>query len=232
MNGSESKKEASRWHTLSSEALSRELQADPETGLPEQEARIRLVQQGPNELPQAPLVSPVTLFLRQFSSIIIWVLIGAALVSGLLQEWVDAAAILVIVALNAVLGFVQEFRAERSLEALKRMEVVMARVVRNGEVRGIPARDVVPGDLIEVAAGDRIPADARLLYAAGLRTQEASLTGESTPVEKVAQPMPQGDVPLGDRRNMLYMGTVAAAGRGRAVVVRRGYGQSWARSPR
>ncbi len=162
---------------------------------------------------------PLTLLLEQFSSLIVWVLIGAAIVSGLLQEWVDAIAIIAIVMLNAVLGFVQNFRAERSLAALKQMVVVTARVIRDGVLVSLPARDLAPGDLIQVEAGDRVPADARLMYTAGLQTQEASLTGESTPVVKCAEPILQEDAPLGDRRSMLYMGTIVVSGKGRALIV-------------
>jgi Ca2+-transporting ATPase len=208
-----------KWHTLESGGLCKELQTDPEHGLKAAEAVARLAKYGPNELPQAPPASPLKLFLGQFSSLIVWVLIGAAIVSGLLQEWVDAAAIIAIVILNAILGFVQEFRAERSLEALKQMVVVTARVFRDGSLVSLPARDLVPGDLIQVEAGDRIPADARLVYAAGFRTQEASLTGESTPVTKSTGQISQAEVSLGDRHNMLYMGTVAVSGKARALVV-------------
>ncbi len=209
----------SLWHTLTQDVLAEELRSSPETGLAEHGAQRRLAEYGPNELPRDPPISPLKLFLEQFSSLIVWVLIGAAIVSGLLQEWIDAAAIIAIVILNAVLGFVQEFRAERSLEALKQMVVVTARVFRDGSLVSLPARDLVPGDLTQVEAGDRVPADARLVYATGLQTQEASLTGESTPVVKSSDPIPQEEIPLGDRHNMLYMGTVVVSGKGRALVV-------------
>jgi Ca2+-transporting ATPase len=162
------------------------------------------------------------LFLAQFTSLIIWVLIGAAVISGLLREWVDAGAILAIVMLNAILGFVQEYRAERSLAALRRLSVTTARVVRGGELRSIPARDVVPGDLIQVEAGDHIPADARVVYATTLRTQEAALTGESTSVDKTAEGLTGDAVAIADRRNMLFFGTQVTAGKGRALVVATG----------
>ena len=207
------------WHALAIEATAAELRADSAGGLTQAEAARRLAECGPNELPHAPPVSALRLLLDQFTSLIVWVLIGAAIVSGLLQEWVDAIAIVAIVILNAVLGFVQEFRAERSLAALKRMAVMTARVLRDGVLVSLPARDLAPGDLIQVEAGDRIPADARLTYATALQTQEASLTGESTPVVKSAEPIALEDTPLGDRRNMLYMGTVAVSGKGRALIV-------------
>ncbi len=207
---------------MSPGAAVRELGSDLDRGLSEQEAARRLAVHGPNELPEAPPPSPLALFLAQFSSLIIWVLIGAAVVSGFLQEWVDAGAILAIVFLNAVLGFAQEFKAERSLAALKKLSVATARVVRDGSARSIPARELVPGDLILVEAGDYVPADARLTYAAALRTQEAALTGESTPVDKSVAAMSGDDHPLAERRNLVFMGTVVVAGKGRAVVVATG----------
>ncbi|UVT19684.1 MAG: cation-translocating P-type ATPase [Nitrospira sp.] len=210
------------WHTLTFESLKRELSSDINDGLTEREAEHRLATVGPNELPEASPPSPLKILLAQFSSLIVWVLIGAALVSGLLQEWIDAAAIVAIVVLNAILGFVQEFRAERSLAALRKLSVAMARVIRAGVARSIPARELVPGDLIQVEAGDRIPADSRLIYATSLQTQEASLTGESTPVSKSAELIPQIEVPLGDRRNMLFMSTVVVSGKGRALVTSTG----------
>jgi Ca2+-transporting ATPase len=206
------------WHALSIERLEQEIQSDIDTGLTASEAQHRLATVGPNELPEAAPPSPLKIFLSQFTSLIVWVLIGAAAVSGLLQEWIDAVVILAIVVLNAILGFVQEFRAERSLAALKQLSVATARVIRDGTVLAIPAGQVVPGDLIQIEAGDRVPADSRVVYATGLQTQEASLTGESTPVAKSAEPIPQTEVPLGDRHNMLFMGTIAVSGKGRALV--------------
>ncbi|MGH7227971.1 MAG: cation-translocating P-type ATPase, partial [Nitrospiraceae bacterium] len=210
------------WHALTAEAVSAQLCSDPITGLTEREARERPALYGPNELPEAPPVSPFRLFLAQFSSLIVWVLIGAAVISGLLADWVDTAAIIAIVILNAVLGFVQEFRAERSLAALKQMSVASARVIRDGTLRSIPARDLVPGDLIQVEAGDHVPADARLVYAAALRTQEAALTGESTPVDKTKQTLTEETRAIGDRSNMMFLGTDVTAGKGRALVVATG----------
>jgi Ca2+-transporting ATPase len=210
------------WHALSIERLEQELQSDIDTGLTASEAQHRLATVGPNELPEAAPPSPLKIFLSQFANLIVWVLIGAAAVSGLLQEWIDAVAILAIVVLNAILGFVQEFRAERSLAALKQLSVATARVIRDGTVLAIPAGQVVPGDLIQIEAGDRVPADSRVVYATGFQTQEASLTGESTPVAKSAEPIPQTEVPLGDRHNMLFMGTIVVSGKGRALVTATG----------
>ncbi|MEK6617871.1 MAG: cation-translocating P-type ATPase [Nitrospirota bacterium] len=215
---------APAWHALSPEALAGELRTNLGMGLPESEAGRRLADLGLNELPEAPPVSPLRLFLAQFASLIVWVLIGAAAISGLLADWVDTAAILAIVVLNAALGFIQEYRAERSLAALKKLSVTTARVIRDGAVRSIPARELVPGDLIQVEAGDHVPADARLVYATALRTQEAALTGESTPIDKTDETLTSEAMPLADKANMVFLGTTVAAGKGRAVVVATGLG--------
>ncbi|MDH5740113.1 MAG: cation-translocating P-type ATPase [Nitrospira sp.] len=207
---------------LSTEDLARQVEVDAEHGLTAEEARRRLDSQGANELPESPPPSLLSLFLSQFTSVIVWVLIGAAIISGLLEDWLDAAAILTIVLLNGVLGFVQEFRAERSLAALRKMSVATARVVRDGTLRVIPAREVASGDVVLLEAGDRIPADARLVYTTNFHTQEASLTGESTPVEKSADAIDRPDVPLADRSNMVFMGTVAVSGKARALVTATG----------
>ncbi|MDR4462943.1 MAG: cation-translocating P-type ATPase [Nitrospira sp.] len=202
--------------------IARHMEADTEHGLTAEEARRRLDSHGANELPENPPPSLLSLFLSQFTSVIVWVLIGAAVVSGLLEDWVDSAAILAIVLLNGILGFVQEFRAERSLAALRRMSIATARVVRDGTLLMIPAREVVSGDVVLLEAGDRIPADARLVYTTNFHTQEASLTGESTPVQKGAQVIDRPDVPLADRSNMVFMGTVAVSGKARGVVTATG----------
>jgi Ca2+-transporting ATPase len=195
------------------------LGTDSERGLAGQEVERRYAEFGPNELPEAPPPSLLKLFLSQFTSVIVWVLIGAAVISGLLEDWLDAAAILTIVILNGLLGFVQEFRAERSLAALRKMSVATARVIRDGVLQSIPARELVSGDVILLEAGDRIPADARLIYATNFQVQEASLTGESTPVQKAATDLDRADVSLADRTNMAFMGTIAVLGKARALVV-------------
>ena len=163
-------------------------------------------------------MSPLKVFVAQFASLIIWVLIAAAVVSGLLGEWLDTGAILAIVVLNAVLGFVQEYRAEKSLAALRKLTSPTSRVVRDGERSIVAARELVPGDLVEIESGDHVPADGRVVWVANFATQEASLTGESLPVEKVAEPLGTADTSLGDRRNMLFSGTAAVSGRARMLV--------------
>ena len=215
-------KSAMAWYARPAEALAGELLTDLNVGLNTDEVARRQAQEGFNELPEAPPPSLLKLFLSQFTSLIVWVLIGAAIVSGLLEDWIDAAAILAIVFFNGVLGFVQEFRAERSLAALRKMSVAMARVIREGTLQSIPARELVRGDVIALEAGDRIPADARLFYAANFQAQEASLTGESTPVHKQAELLDTTEVPLADQRNMVFMGTVAVSGKARGLVVATG----------
>ena len=156
-------------------------------GISTSEAGLWLEKYGQNKLEEKKGRSPLSLFLDQFRDFIIWVLIGAALVSGFLQEWVDALAIIAIVILNAILGFVQEYRAEKSLAALKKLSSPTSKVIRDGQHNIIPAGELVPGDLIEIEAGDNVPADSRICWlSSNFSVQEASLTGESTPVVKTA----------------------------------------------
>lgn len=210
------------WHSLPANVLATEFRTNLDAGLSAEEARRRQACEGFNELPEARRVSLLSLFLSQFTSVIVGVLIAAAVISGFLEDWVDAAAIMAIVFLNGLLGFVQEFRAERSLAALRKMSVAMARVVRDGALCSIPARELVPGDLILLEPGDRIPADARVIYATNFQTQEASLTGESTPVQKGTTILDAPDVSLADRTNMAFMGTTVVSGKSRTLVVATG----------
>jgi len=209
-------------HATAVDALVTALATDRDQGLSATQAHERLARHGANELSEAPPVPWWRKLLRQFQQLVIGILIVAALVSGLLGEWLDALAILVIVLLNGMLGFLQEGRAERALAALRRLSAPLARVVRDGTLRMVPARELVCGDRIEVEAGDYVPADARLIEAFGLRVQEAALTGESSPVDKDARAVLEEVVPLGDRRNMVYLGTLTAAGKASAVVVATG----------
>ncbi len=206
------------WHSLSTEDVLAQL-GSAATGLSISEATRRLAVNGPNELKEGEPISPLHMFLAQFKSLIIWVLIAAAVISGLLGERMDAIAILAIVVLNAVIGFYQEFQAEKSIAALKKMTSPHATVRRGGQVTSIPASGVVAGDILTLEAGDLIAADARLLEAASLKCVEAALTGESQAVMKQVGTLEQRDVPLGDRTNMIFMGTSVAAGTGQAVVV-------------
>jgi Ca2+-transporting ATPase len=188
-------------------------------GLSDTDAAERLARFGPNQLREKKGRSPVGQFFDQFKDFMIWVLMGAALVSGFLGEWVDAVAIIAIVILNAAMGFVQEYRAEKSLAALKRLSSPSSKVIRDGDYRVVPSSTIVPGDLVELEAGDNVPADGRIVWhTANFSAQEASLTGESTPVLKTAVPLDERDVPLADRANTVYLGTSAASGKARALV--------------
>lgn len=188
-------------------------------GISSQEVIERQKKYGLNQLAEKKGRSAIALFFDQFKDFMIWVLIGAALVSGFLKEWVDAFAIIGIVILNAILGFVQEFRAEKSLAALKKLSSPTSKVIRDGNHQVIPSSEIVPGDLVEMEAGDFVPADGRIVYATGnTATHEASLTGESTPVSKTSSRIDKEDTSLADRSNMVYMGTSVVSGKTRALV--------------
>ncbi|NLD72072.1 MAG: cation-translocating P-type ATPase, partial [Chloroflexi bacterium] len=168
--------------------------------------------------------NPIVAFLEQFTEVMVIVLIVAAVISFIVGETVDAIMILVIVILNAILGFSQEYRAERAMAALRRLAIPTVRVRRGGEVQEIESLDLVPGDIILLEAGMRVPADARVLESVNLRIEEAALTGESVPVEKAEDAIEGSGIPLGDRRNMAYMGTTVSYGRGTAVITGTGMG--------
>ena len=192
---------------------------DPAVGLSADEACRRLAAHGRNELLAKPGVTPWQILLGQFKEFIIWVLVAAAAVSGCLGEWVDALAIVGIVILNAVLGFIQEYRAEQSLAALKKLASPTSHVLRNGALAVVPSAELVPGDVIELESGDHVPADGRLIsHTANFGVQEASLTGESAPVAKHNRPLDGAAVPLAERFNLVFMGTSVVSGRARAVV--------------
>ena len=211
----------SLWHTLSSaEALAR-LNARP-AGLTGSEAAQRLAEHGPNELQAAQRISPWALLFEQFKNVLTIMLLVATALSAFLGHWTEAIAIAVIVLFAVLLGFVQEYRAERAIEALRQMAAPTATVLRDGEEVELPARDLVPGDVTLLRAGDKIPADVRLIEAINLQIEEAALTGESVPVEKHAAAIPGHDLAVGDRKNMGYAGTAATYGRGRALVVATG----------
>ncbi len=208
-----------KWWYIEKEAVARNLATDTEKGLTHQEVTERQQQYGPNQLAEKEGRSFIAMFFDQFKDFMIWVLIGAALVSGFLQEWVDAIAIISIVILNAILGFIQEFRAEKSLAALKKLSSPTSKVVRDGKHHVIPSNEIVPGDLVEIEAGDFVPADSRIVYATGnMSAHEASLTGESTPVQKSALTLASENIALADRSNMLYLGTSVVAGKARSLV--------------
>jgi P-type Ca2+ transporter type 2C len=206
------------WHSQSAEEVLAQLASTSE-GLSSHEAAQRLAAHGPNELKEGKPISPLQIILGQFKSLIIWILIAAGVISGLLGERVDAIAILAIVVLNAVIGFYQEFKAEKAIAALKKLTAPQAKVRRGGQVTSISALGIVTGDILTLEAGDLVAGDGRLLEAASLKCIESALTGESAAVMKQPATLERGDVPLGDRENMVFMGTSVAAGTGRAVVV-------------
>ena len=211
------------WHHRTAEEVLAQLSSSA-SGLSGQEAAQRLAADGPNELTEAARINLLRIFLGQFKSLLIWILIAAGTIVGVMGELTEAIAILAIVVLNAVIGFYQEFSAEQSIAALKMMTAPQAKVHRDGKVVAISASDIVAGDVIALEAGDLVAADARLLSASALKCIESALTGESEAVEKqpgqcgIGNP-PAEDVPLGDRENMVFMGTSITAGTGTAVVV-------------
>jgi len=207
-------------YRISVSELFTQLQSDP-SGLAPAEADRRLAHYGPNELTTITQIHPLRIFLNQFKSFIIYILLFAVAASLLIGEYVDTLIILVILLANAAIGFYQELGAKRSLEALKNIATLQARVIRAGELLLLPARELVVGDLIEVTAGDRVPADVRIVEAVRLQAEEAALTGESLPVEKHAETI-ASEVTLGDRRNLLFSATTVVAGHGRALVVATG----------
>jgi Ca2+-transporting ATPase len=198
-----------------------ELRSGP-GGLSPDEARERLALHGPNRLREKPKESALLLFARQFTDLLIVILAIAAAVSWLLGEWLDAAAILAILILNGIIGFLQEFRAEKALAALKRMTAPVARVIRGGTEGVVDARDLVPGDIVLVTEGDRVPADGRLLETVALEADEAPLTGESVPVPKDAGLVCEAGETIHCHGNMVFLGTVITRGRGKAVVTATG----------
>ena len=198
------------------------LKTDISRGLSKAEAERRLAEVGPNRLTEKEPPSAFILLLEQFNNFIVWVLIAASLISGFLGEWEDAVAIIAIVILNAVLGFIQESRAQKSLAALKKLSAPTTRVLRDGEYSVIPSEKVVPGDVVLLEAGDYIPADVRLVNVSRFATQEASLTGESTSVNKTAEKTDQAELAIADRKNMAFMGTSAVSGKANAVIVETG----------
>lgn len=208
------------WWELDIIEIEKALGVDSAMGLSLEEAELRLSKYGPNQLKEKKGISPLDIFIGQFKNFIVWILIGAALVSGFLQEWIDAFAIVAIVILNAILGFIQEYRAEKSLIALKKLSSPNSKVIRSGLRQILNSYKIVPGDVIELEAGDNIPADSRLIWITpNFTVSEASLTGESHPVSKTTLSLKEKDVPLADRANMVYMGTSIASGKARAVVV-------------
>jgi P-type Ca2+ transporter type 2C len=212
---------ADAWHRLDIAGAAERVRTSADSGLSTQEAERRLAEVGPNELTAGSGVSAWKLLLEQFRNILILILLGAVALSIVLGHATEAIVIGAIVMLAAVLGFVQEYRAERAIEALSRMAAPTATVVRDGHELEVPARELVPGDVLVVHAGDKTSADGRLVEAVNLQVEESALTGESLPVEKQIEALDNADS-VGDRTNMVYTGTTVTYGRGRAVVVATG----------
>lgn len=210
------------WHVLPWLDVVKALEVHPGKGLSLKEVNHRLTEFGKNMLETKKGVHPVFVFLGQFKDFMVLVLLAATIVSGLLGEIADAVTIMAILIVNAILGFIQEYRAEKSIDSLKSLTAPEARVLREGVESRIPAADLVPGDIVLLEAGDRIPADIRWIQAVNIEVEESALTGESHPVSKSVSPLSDELTPMADRSNMGYMGTVVVNGRGAGVVVSTG----------
>ncbi|WP_078414900.1 calcium-translocating P-type ATPase, SERCA-type [Priestia abyssalis] len=208
-----------KWYELSEKAVLQMTKTTKETGLSTKEAKEKQKQDGMNELEEAEKQSALLLFLEQFKDFMVLVLLAATLISGLLGEYIDAIAIIAIVIINGFLGFFQERRAEKSLDALKELSAPQVMGLRDGEWIRIPSKELVVGDIIKFTSGDRIGADIRILEAKSLEIEESALTGESLPVAKHTSPLTGQEVPLGDQSNMAFMGTLVTRGNGMGIVV-------------
>jgi magnesium-transporting ATPase (P-type) len=213
--------EAVAWHAIPAGQVVGRLETDTATGLGAAEASRRLSQYGPNRLPEGKQRGPLMRFLAQLNNILVYVLLGAGFVKLMVGLWLDAAVILGVVIINSLLGFLQEGKAEKALDSIRSLLSAEARVVRGGETRLVTAEDVVPGDVVLLESGDRIPADLRLVDVKNLRTEEAALTGESVPIDKTTRAV-AANATVGDREGMAFSGTLVSSGRGTGVVVATG----------
>jgi len=209
------------WHSLAADDVVKRLATDSEKGLDAVEVSTRFRRHGPNRLPEGKKRGPFMRFLAQFNNILVYVLLGAGFTKLMLNLWVDAGIIFGVVVLNALLGFIQEGKAEKALDSIRNMLSAEARTLRGGETRMIPAEQLVPGDIVLVESGDKIPADLRLIDAKNLRTEEAALTGESVPTDKNTEAV-SANATVGDRENMAFSGTMVVSGRATGVVVATG----------
>ena len=210
------------WHALEASEVVHALQTSPTRGLTTEEVARRVIEYGPNELVEPPRPTLWRMVLEQFNNFIVIVLIVASIVSALLGDYIEAGAIMAIVLLNALLGVIQEHRAEQALAALQRLAAPEAHVIRDAHRKAVSARDLVPGDVVLLGVGNYVPADLRLVETINLKIEEAALTGESVPVQKDARVVLTQDEVLGDRRNTAFSGTLVTYGRGRGVVVSTG----------
>ncbi len=209
---------ASAWHALPSDEVVRRLNSNAQSGLAAAEIARRFEQYGPNRLPEAARQRPFTRFLLQFNNILVYVLLAAAFTKLMLGLWLDASVILGVVVINSLLGFIQEGKAEKALDSIRNMLSSEARTVRDGETRLIPSEKLVPGDIVALESGDRIPADLRLIEVKNLRTEEAALTGESVPTDKSTDAVATSAT-VGDREGMAFSGTLVVSGRAMGIVV-------------
>jgi magnesium-transporting ATPase (P-type) len=209
------------WHAMSADDVVKRVATNLDKGLDAAEASNRLQKYGPNKLPEGKKRGPLMRFLAQFNNILVYVLLGAGFTKLMLSLWVDASIIFAVVVLNALLGFIQEGRAEKALDSIRNMLSAEARTVRGGDTRMLPAEQLVPGDIVLLESGDKIPADLRLVDAKNLRTEEAALTGESVPAEKTIDPVP-ANATVGDRDCMAFSGTMVVSGRATGAVVATG----------
>ncbi len=221
-NGQEPSPEMAAWFTLSIDEVCTKQQSDLTKGLTQAEADRRILQHGPNTLAQSHQRSTWSILLAQFQSLIMALLVAATVIAFAMGDNIEAIAILVVIVLNASIGFLTEWKASQALSALQKQSVRLAHVIRDGVEREIPAADLVPGDLIVLAAGSRVPADGRIVESIRLQIEEAALTGESHPVTKTIEPLETPDAALGDRLNMSFLGTTIADGRGRLLVTATG----------
>ncbi|MBS1267248.1 MAG: Potassium-transporting ATPase ATP-binding subunit [Candidatus Woesearchaeota archaeon] len=208
------------YHNLSTNQTFDKLKTSKK-GLSQKQAEKRLEKYGLNQIKEKKTISPWSIFLSQFKSFVILILLVVMLISVFLHEWTEAIAVGAILIFNAIFGFVQEYKAEKAIEALKNMASPKAKVIRDGKKVQIDSKDVVPGDILSIDTGDKIPADARIIESIGLETQEAALTGESLPVQKTIKSVPEKTI-LGNRKNMLFAGTIVTKGRAKAVVTATG----------
>ncbi|MFE7061956.1 cation-translocating P-type ATPase [Sutcliffiella sp. NPDC057660] len=211
-----------KWHEMRTEEVVEKINSNVKNGLSESEAKNRLLQFGTNELQEAERPNAFLVFLEQFKDFMVVVLLAATLISGLLGEYIDAVAIIAIVIINGVLGFFQERKAERSLQALKELSAPQVSVLRDKEWRKVASREIVAGDVVKFSSGDRIGADMRIVQASSLEIEESALTGESVPSVKRDTPVQGGDISIGDQENMAFMGTLVTRGSGVGIVVATG----------
>jgi len=206
------------WHTLPIDQAFERLQAAAAQGLTPAEASRRLEQYGPNTLAHAQQRSTLSIFVSQFLSLIVALLVAATAISFAMGDRIEAGAILVVIMINTAIGFLTEWKAEQALSALQKQSVSIAHVIRDGTGSEIPAAELVPGDLVVLAAGARVPADGRIVECVRLQVEESALTGESNAVTKTADTIEEKDAALGDRLNMAFLGTTVTEGRGQLLV--------------